>query len=962
MRMKLCRRVTLGLSLLLVTGLFLILMAGPVLAAAPPNIANLTGTVTFTENGGAILLDDGDAAVSGSDGDYTGGNVTLVIANSTANDNFGVDGTNVKSGGDGVIVGGETITVGVTDIGIVATDPNDGQGGNDLVINLNAAATDGLLSTLLQNINFNNVSEDPDATARTVTVTANDGATTTDPAAVVTINITTVNDPPTLAATGLTPTFTEGGAAVDLFNAVTISTIEAGQNIAELRLTVTNVTDGASEIMSIDLSDVALTDGNVVTPTTTNGMTVNVAVAANTATVTITKGGGISTALMQTLVDGMTYRNESQNPTAGDRVVTLTYIKDTGGVADGGDDDTVLAVASTVTVTPVNDRPVVGNLGGDSVDVIAGGNAVAIDENNDATVTDVDSADFNGGYLSIAQGGGTANGNFGVDGTIVTSDGDATIAAGQTIAVGGTAIGTVDGALDGQGGHFLTITFNTADATPANVQTLVRNLTYGAPSGLGARNFELTIDDNDGDTHVSVAAAFTVTVVSVEMGLEGGGNPIADGGTHSFGYNVINTNTDITFTIQNTGDSNLTLTTPIAIAGADAGQFSIQLQPVSPVAAAGTTTFTVRFTPTTTGAKTATISIANNDSNENPYDLTITGFGYLTSGGTGSAVPSIATNIFGTPGSFLTDSQGTLLTTVTATSADGNTTISIPAGTQCLDEYGSPLTTITTVVVTPPAPPANANVIGLAYDFEPDGATFDPAFTITWSYDPDNLPEGVAAEDLVIAYYNEATGQWVELVCTVDTVNHTITAVIADFTTFAVLGSPQPAVFAVSGLNISPAESEPGEAVTVSVAVANTGGTAGDYAVTLKVNGVAMDATTVTLDAGGTGTVTFTLSGQPEGSYAVDVNGLAGSYTVAAPPAEPEPTTPAPTEEPTTAPTTEPTTTPTTTPTDTPATTPTATTPPEDEAEPFNSWWIIILVGGAIIIGILIWILTRSRR
>jgi len=804
MRKKLFRRISIIVSLLAVVSLLSILTASPIVAATVPVIANLDGdSVTFTENAGAIQLDaGGNATVTDDVQDYTGGNVTLTLTNSTASDFLRVDGTNVTSGGDAVIAAGETILVSGTDIGTV-DGALDGQGGHNLVITLNANATDGLLTTLLQNLYFNNTSENPSVTARTVAVTVADN------------------------------------------------------------------TDGAS-----------------------------------------------------------------------------------------------LASNVTVNITAVNDPPVVGNLDGDSVDVIAAGNAVAINQDSDATVTDVDSLDFNGGNLTIAQATGTANGNFSVDGAIVTSGGDATIAAGEAIrhVVDAVDIGTVAAAPnDGQGGNDLIITFN-ANATPARVQTLVRNLTYAAPSGLGARTFNLTIDDNDGDTHVSVAATFTVTVVSVEMGLEGGGNPIADGGTHSFGYNVINTSTDITFTIQNTGDSNLTLTTPIAIAGADAGQFSIQLQPVSPVAAAGTTTFTVRFTPTTTGAKTATISIANNDSNENPYDLTITGFGYLTSGGTGSAVPSIATNIFGTPGSFLTDSQGTLLTTVTATSADGNTTISIPAGTQCLDEYGSPLTTITTVVVTPPAPPANANVIGLAYDFEPDGATFDPAFTITWSYDPDNLPEGVAAEDLVIAYYNEATGQWVELVCTVDTVNHTITAVIADFTTFAVLGSPQPAVFAVSGLNISPAESEPGEAVTVSVAVANTGGTAGDYAVTLKVNGVAMDATTVTLDAGGTGTVTFTLSDQPEGSYAVDVNGLAGSYTVAAPPAEPEPTTPAPTEEPTTAPTTVATTEPTTPPTDTPATTPTATTPPEDEAEPFNSWWIIILVGGAIIIGVLIWILTRSRR
>ena len=70
------------------------------------------------------------------------------------------------------------------------------------------------------------------------------------------------------------------------------------------------------------------------------------------------------------------------------------------------------------------------------------------------------------------------------------------------------------------------------------------------------------------------------------------------------------------------------MTTPLTLGGTDPGEFSIQAQPGSAVTSGGgTTTFTVRFTPTSTGAKSATIAIAiaNNDSDENPYDLTIEG-------------------------------------------------------------------------------------------------------------------------------------------------------------------------------------------------------------------------------------------------------------------------------------------------------------------------------------------------
>ena len=116
-----------------------------------------------------------------------------------------------------------------------------------------------------------------------------------------------------------------------------------------------------------------------------------------------------------------------------------------------------------------------------------------------------------------------------------------------------------------------------------------------------------------------------------EMDLKQGTTPIADGGSHDFGSHATGTNTDVIFTIENTGDADLTLSgTPIiTIGGTNADQFSVQLQPTSPVAASNNTSFEIRFSPTSTGAKTATISIVNNDANENPYDLTITGTGTI---------------------------------------------------------------------------------------------------------------------------------------------------------------------------------------------------------------------------------------------------------------------------------------------------------------------------------------------
>ena len=65
-----------------------------------------------------------------------------------------------------------------------------------------------------------------------------------------------------------------------------------------------------------------------------------------------------------------------------------------------------------------------------------------------------------------------------------------------------------------------------------------------------------------------------------------------------------------------------------SIAGTGANQFSFQDTNPTTVANGNATTFTVRFTPTSEGAKTATVSFANQDPVKNPYDFTITGTGF----------------------------------------------------------------------------------------------------------------------------------------------------------------------------------------------------------------------------------------------------------------------------------------------------------------------------------------------
>ncbi|MFC1939781.1 Ig-like domain-containing protein [Chloroflexota bacterium] len=111
---------------------------------------------------------------------------------------------------------------------------------------------------------------------------------------------------------------------------------------------------------------------------------------------------------------------------------------------------------------------------------------------------------------------------------------------------------------------------------------------------------------------------------------------------------------------------------------------------------------------------------------------------------------------------------------------------------------------------------------------------------------------------------------------------------ISDEYTFTTSGTP--ATFAVSGLSVSPTQVDIGATVTVSVTVTNTGDASGNYIVTLKVNNADVETKTGTLAGGKSQQVTFTTSKNTAGTYSVDVNGLAGKFTVkAAPPTPSQP-------------------------------------------------------------------------
>jgi urease beta subunit len=163
------------------------------------------------------------------------------------------------------------------------------------------------------------------------------------------------------------------------------------------------------------------------------------------------------------------------------------------------------------------------------------------------------------------------------------------------------------------------------------------------PSAAGMRVATLTIANDDANEGTYNYAIKGTGVLLPEIDVKGLGNSIATGDTTpavaddtDFGsLDISAAAVTHTFTIDNLGSAtlNLTGTTIIRISGTNAADFTVSDSPAATVAGSGSDTFDIDFNPSATGTRTAIITIANNDSNENPYVFTIQG--------TGTAAPEI---------------------------------------------------------------------------------------------------------------------------------------------------------------------------------------------------------------------------------------------------------------------------------------------------------------------------------
>jgi len=183
--------------------------------------------------------------------------------------------------------------------------------------------------------------------------------------------------------------------------------------------------------------------------------------------------------------------------------------------------------------------------------------------------------------------------------------------------------------------------FGTWYTVPGNDQWYTNTWTVSDPQFINIWGFNFRFNSDSTANSRYYLQKVTVTKVGAtapEINVTGNGVSIADGDTtpstadHTdFGSaDVTSSTVTRTFTIQNTGSATLTVNS-VSISGTHAADFPVIAQPAASVAPGASTTFQVRFDPSATGTRSASLSFGNNDANENPYNFNIQGTG--TSGG-----------------------------------------------------------------------------------------------------------------------------------------------------------------------------------------------------------------------------------------------------------------------------------------------------------------------------------------
>jgi uncharacterized membrane protein len=167
---------------------------------------------------------------------------------------------------------------------------------------------------------------------------------------------------------------------------------------------------------------------------------------------------------------------------------------------------------------------------------------------------------------------------------------------------------------------------STATTLPPNGGTTYFTVSF-SPEGPGIATETVTITSDDPDDN---PYSFTVEGEAAvpDIHVKKWTTDIPDGstGAHNFGTVLTgNTSSSVPFTIENHGVADLTIVS-ISLDSGDVFDFIHDVSSVQAIVQpGGNTTFTISFSPVSSGAKAATVRIVSDDPDEQIYNFTVTG-------------------------------------------------------------------------------------------------------------------------------------------------------------------------------------------------------------------------------------------------------------------------------------------------------------------------------------------------
>jgi hypothetical protein len=186
---------------------------------------------------------------------------------------------------------------------------------------------------------------------------------------------------------------------------------------------------------------------------------------------------------------------------------------------------------------------------------------------------------------------------------------------------------------DGVGWYIDAISFaNLVNLDGATTTTLVDNGLFPF-TPLVTGDFLLAVspiisgrDFGFGPTKAVTVTASPPSLAEITVELTGGAELNDGSSTVNFGTKQLNQSEVRSLTVTNDGTEDLTGLT-LSVIGAQASEFVTSVLGGTTLVPTASTTFNVTFTPTASGARAATLRITSNDSNENPFDISLAGSG-----------------------------------------------------------------------------------------------------------------------------------------------------------------------------------------------------------------------------------------------------------------------------------------------------------------------------------------------